>query len=114
MMSFFAVRGTAAPLALSMGPVTAEAFIYEDGGDAAYFTSVFDSPKGSIDSDPEIVRVGARDGAGANVGGTPFDAAFVDGQRLHQSFALGFSGQTDQFPTFRDTSVSTADQAGDS
>jgi hypothetical protein len=133
------------PLAIPLptGSVTAEAFIYEDGGDAAYFTSVFDYPEGSIDSDPEVVLVEARDGAVANVGGTLLDSefiardgvpgvaftfqvvddsssgdgnalVFVDGQRLYQSFALGFSGQTDQFQTFLDTFMFTADQAGDS
>jgi hypothetical protein len=128
---------------LPTGPVTAEAFIYEDAGDAAYFTSVFDYPEGSIDSDPEVVLIGARDGAVANVGGTLLDSdfvdrdgipgvaftfqvvddsssgdgnalVFVDGQRLYQSFALGFSGQTDQFQAFLDTFMFTADQAGDS
>ena len=133
------------PLAIPLptGQVTAEAFIYEDGGDAAYFTSVFDYPEGSIESDPEVVLIGARDGAVANVGGTLLDSqfvdrdgvpgvaftfevvdgsnsgdgnalVFVDGLRLYQSFALGFSGQTDQFQAFLDTFMFTADQAGDS
>ncbi len=39
---------------------------------------------------------------------------FVDGLRLYQSFALGFSGQTDQFQAFLATFMFTADQAGDS
>jgi hypothetical protein len=134
---------TPLPIPLPTGQVTAEAFIYEDGADAAYFTSVFDYPEGSIDSDPEVVLIGARDGAVANVGGTLLDSQFVDrdgipgvaftfevvndatsgggnallfvdGMRLYQSFALGFSGQTDQFQAFLDTFMFTADQAGDS
>ena len=133
------------PLAVPLptGQVAAEAFIYEDGVDAAYFTSVFDYPEGSIDSDPEVALLTARDGAVANVGGTLVDSqfvesngvpgvafafevddgansgagdalVFVDGLRLHQSFAPGFSGQTEQFQAFLDTFMFTADQAGDS
>ena len=133
------------PLAVPLptGQVAAEAFIYEDGVDAAYFTSVFDYPEGSIDSDPEVALLTARDGAVANVGGTLVDSqfvesngvpgvafafevddgansgdgnalVFVDGLRLYQSFALGFSGQTEQFQAFLDTFMFTADQAGDS
>lgn len=133
------------PLAVPLptGQVAAEAFIYEDGVDAAYFTSVFDYPEGSIDSDPEVALLTARDGAVANVGGTLVDSqfvesngvpgvafgfevddgansgdgnalVFVDGLRLYQSFALGFSGQTEQFEAFLDTFMFTADQAGDS
>ena len=128
---------------LPTGQVAAEAFIYEDGVDAAYFTSVFDYPEGSIDSDPEVALLTARDGAVANVGGTLVDSqfvesngvpgvafafevddgansgagdalVFVDGLRLHQSFAPGFSGQTEQFQAFLDTFMFTDDQAGDS
>ena len=133
------------PLAVPLptGQVAAEAFIYEDGVDAAYFTSVFDYPEGSIDSDPEVALLTARDGAVANVGGTLVDSQFVEsngvpgvafafevvdgedsgdgnalvfvnGLRLYQSFALGFSGQTEQFQAFLDTFMFTADQAGDS
>jgi hypothetical protein len=134
---------TPLPIPLPTGQVTADAFIYEDGDDAAYFTSVFDYPEGAIDADPEAVLVGARDGAIANVGGTLVDSefierdgvsgvafsfevadgatagdgralVFVDGLRLYQSFALGFSGQSDQFQAFLDTFMFTADQAGDS
>jgi hypothetical protein len=133
------------PLAVPLptGQVAAEAFIYEDGEDAAYFTSVFDYPNGAIDSDPQLVLIDGRDGAIANVGGTLLDSEFVDrdgvpgvafsfevadgsnsgvgnallfvdGLRVYQSFALGFSGQTDQFQAFLDTFMFTADQAGDS
>jgi len=136
---------TPTPLAVPLptGQVAAEAFIYEDGVDAAYFTSVFDYPEGSIDSDPEVALLTARDGAVANVGGTLVDSqfvesngvpgvafafevvdgadsgdgnalVFVDGLRLYQSFALGFSGQTERFQAFLDTFMFTADQAGDS
>ena len=69
---------TPLPVPLPTGQVNAEAFIYEDGSDAAYFTSVFDYPDGAIDADPETVLVGARDGAIANVGGTLVDSEFVD------------------------------------
>ncbi len=134
---------TPLPVPLPTGQVNAEAFIYEDGGDAAYFTSVFDYPDGSIDSDPEAALVTARDGAIANVGGTLVDSQFVDRDgvpgvvfsfevsegatagggnalvfvddlRLYQSFALGFSGQSARFEAFLDTFMFTADQAGDS
>ena len=128
---------------LPTGQVTAKGFIYEDGANAAYITSVFDYPEDSIGSDPEVVLLAARDGAIANIGGTLVDSqfvesdgvpgvafafdvvdganssdgnalVFVDGLRLYQSFALGFSGQTEQFQAFLDTFMFTDDQAGDS
>ena len=133
---------TPLPIPLPTGQVAAEAFIYEDR-DAAYFTSVFDYPDGTLDTDPEVVLIDARDGAIANVGGALLDSefverdgvpglaftfevadgsnegegnalVFVDGLRLYQSFALGFSGQAAQFQAFIDTFMFTDDQAGDS
>lgn len=132
---------TPLPIPLPTGQVEAEAFIYEDGGDAAYFTSVFDYPDGVIDGDSDVVLTGARDGAVANVGGTLLDSEFVEldgipgiaftfavadgatsgdgsalvfinGLRLYQSFALGFSGQTSEFEAFLDTFTFTATEGG--
>ncbi len=134
---------TPLPIPLPTGQVEAEAFIYEDGTDAAYFTSVFDYPEGTTDSDPQVVLTGARDGAVANVGGTLVDSEFVetngipgmlftfdvgtgdqagtgnalvyyDAPRLYQSFALGFTGQAAEFAAFLDTFTFIADEAGDS
>ena len=131
---------TPLPVALPTGQVTAEAFIYEDGGNAAYFTSVFEYAEGTTDGDPEVVLAGARDGAVSNVGGTLVDSEFVeidgvpgvsfsftvtggegnalvyfDEPRLYQSFALGEVGQSADFLAFLDTFMfTTSTEAGDS
>jgi hypothetical protein len=132
---------TPLPVALPTGQVTADAFIYEDGNDAAYFTSVFEYAEGTTDGDPEVVLAGARDGAVSNVGGTLVDSEFVevdgvpgvsfsftvtggegnalvyyDEPRLYQSFALGEVGQSASFTTFLDTFMftTTSTEAGDS
>ncbi len=131
---------TPLPVALPTGQVTAEAFIYEDGTDAAYFTSVFEYEEGTTDADPEVVLTGARDGAVTNVNGTLVESEFVevdgvpgvsfsftvaggegnalvyvDGARLYQSFALGGIGQTASFTAFLDSFTFTSSTAaGDS
>jgi hypothetical protein len=132
---------TPLPVALPTGQVTADAFIYEDGNDAAYFTSVFEYAEGTTDGDAEVVLAGARDGAVSNVGGTLVDSEFVgvdgvpgvsfsftvsggegnalvyfDEPRLYQSFALGEVGQSASFTAFLDTFMftTTSTEAGDS
>ena len=134
---------TPLPIDLPTGQVIAETFIYEDGLDAAYFTSVFAYEEGTTDPDPEVVLTGARDGAVANVGGTLIDSTFVerdgipgiaftfavvdgvdsgdgnaliffDEPRLYQSFALGFADQQAAFQAFIDTFSFTDQAEGDS
>lgn len=124
------------PVDLDGETVVADAYLYEDGGDAAYFTSAFDYPDAIIGSAAEDVLVGARDGAISSVGGVVETSDFVERAgvpgieftftidtpvagvgtalvlyaepRLYQSFALGTTGGAADYRRFVDTFQFTA------